>query len=175
MNGDSHSSSTLSPANQVCWNVRHSMTLAWEKLDQRPGNSETQMSILIFMATYRYIHIFVTVGVVARFGFRFALKFDRQSGTPLPRCLSKFWVIRSLQHPFTRLRDFTRFGGKASYHLLNRDHGCLFSLSPVVGIYLVVFLTPVHRVRRCRLVGNALMPWIYILSLVIIYNHFVRV
>ena len=38
----------------------------------------------------------------------------------LPRCLSNFRAIRPLQHPISRLRDFTRFGGKTSYRLVNR-------------------------------------------------------
>ena len=38
----------------------------------------------------------------------------------LPRCLWNFRTIRPLQHPISRLRDFTRFGGKTSYRLVNR-------------------------------------------------------
>ena len=43
----------------------------------------------------------------------------------LPRCLSNFRAIRPLQHPISRLRDFTRFDGKTSYRLLNRGPGGL--------------------------------------------------
>ena len=42
------------------------------------------------------------------------------SATALPRCLSNFRAILPLQHPISRLRDFTRFGGKTSYRLVNR-------------------------------------------------------
>ena len=31
--------------------------------------------------------------------------------------------MQSIQHPISRLRDFTRFGGKASYRLVNRGFG----------------------------------------------------
>ena len=41
----------------------------------------------------------------------------------MPRCLSNFRAIRPLQHPISRLRDFTRFGGKTSYRLVNRGPG----------------------------------------------------
>ena len=39
----------------------------------------------------------------------------------LPKNLSNFRVIRSLYHPISRLRDFTRFGGKKYYRLVNRE------------------------------------------------------
>ena len=42
------------------------------------------------------------------------------SAALLPRCLSNFRAMRPLQHPISRLRDFTRFGGKTSYRLVNR-------------------------------------------------------
>ena len=42
------------------------------------------------------------------------------SAALLPRCLSNFRAIRPLQHTISRLRDFTRFGGKTSYRLVNR-------------------------------------------------------
>ena len=38
----------------------------------------------------------------------------------LLRCLSHFRAIRSLWHPISRLRDFTRSHGKTSVHLMNR-------------------------------------------------------
>ena len=47
------------------------------------------------------------------------------SAALLPRCLSNFRAIRPLQHPISRLRDFTRFGGKTSYRLVNRGLGDL--------------------------------------------------
>ena len=48
------------------------------------------------------------------------LKLAGTSAALLPRCLSNFRAIRPLQHPISRLRDFTRFGGKTSYRLVNR-------------------------------------------------------
>ena len=62
----------------------------------------------------------------ARFGFKIFRPLWNLAGTsaaPLPRCLSNFRAIRPLQHPISRLRDFTRFGGKTSYHLVNRGPG----------------------------------------------------
>ena len=59
----------------------------------------------------------------ARFGFKFFQSLWNLAGTSaalLPRCLSNFRAIRLLQHPISRLRDFTRFGGKTSYRLVNR-------------------------------------------------------
>ena len=59
----------------------------------------------------------------ARFGFELFQSLWNLAGTSealLPRCLSNFRVIRPLQHPISRLRDFTRFGGKTSYRLVNK-------------------------------------------------------
>ena len=62
----------------------------------------------------------------ARFGFKRFQSLWNLAGTSaalLPRCLSNFRAIRPLQHPISRLRDFTRFGGKTSYRLVNRGPG----------------------------------------------------
>ena len=59
----------------------------------------------------------------ARFGFKLFQSLWNLAGTSavlLPMCLSNFKAIRPLQHPISRLRDFTRFGGKTSYRLVNR-------------------------------------------------------
>ena len=61
-----------------------------------------------------------------RFGFKLFQSLWNLAGTSaalLPRCLSNFRAIRPLQHPISRLRDFTRFGGKTSYRLVNRGPG----------------------------------------------------
>ena len=64
----------------------------------------------------------------ARFGFKLF-----QSAL-LPRCLSNFRAIRPLQHPISRLRDFTRFGGKTSYRLMNRGPDLLSQLNRMAFI-----------------------------------------
>ena len=59
----------------------------------------------------------------ARFGFKLfqsLWNLARTSAALLPRCLSNFRAIRPLQHTISRLWDFTRFGGKTSYRLVNR-------------------------------------------------------
>ena len=59
----------------------------------------------------------------AGFGFKLFKSLWNLAGTSaalLPRCLSNCRAIRPLQHPISRLRDFTRFGGKTSYRLVNR-------------------------------------------------------
>ena len=59
----------------------------------------------------------------ARFGFKLFQSLWNLAGTSaalLPRCLTNFRAIRPLQHPISRLRDVTRFGGKTSYRLVNR-------------------------------------------------------
>ena len=53
----------------------------------------------------------------ARFGFKLFQSLWNLAGTSaalLPRCLSNLRAIRPLEHPISRLRDFTRFGGKTS-------------------------------------------------------------
>ena len=65
----------------------------------------------------------------ARFGFKLFQSLWNLAGTSaalLPRCLSNFRAIRPLQHPISRLRDFTRFGGKTSYRLVNRGPVCKY-------------------------------------------------
>ena len=64
----------------------------------------------------------------ARFGIKLFQSLWNLAGTSaalLPRCLSNFRAMRPLQHPISRLRDFTRFGGKTSYRLVNRGPGLL--------------------------------------------------
>ena len=64
----------------------------------------------------------------ARWGFKLFQSLWNLAGTSaaaLPRCLSNFRAIRPLQHPISWLRDFTRFGGKTSYRLVNRGPGSL--------------------------------------------------
>ena len=59
----------------------------------------------------------------ARFGSKLFQSLWNLAGTSaalLPRCLSNFRAIRPLQHTISRLRDFTRFGVKTSYSLVNR-------------------------------------------------------
>ena len=61
----------------------------------------------------------------ARFGlmpFPVVLNLTDTSVAPLPRCLSIFRAMRSLQYPISWVRDFVRFGGKTSYRLLNRGY-----------------------------------------------------
>ena len=68
----------------------------------------------------------------ARFGFKLFQSLWSLAGTSaalLPRCLSNFRAIRPLQHPISRLRDFTIFGGKTSYRLVNR--GPVFMFGPL--------------------------------------------
>ena len=62
----------------------------------------------------------------ARFGFKLFQSLWNLAGTSaalLPRCLSNFRAIRTLQLPISRLRDFMRFGGKTSYRLVNGGPG----------------------------------------------------
>ena len=62
----------------------------------------------------------------ARFWFKIFQSLWNLAGTStalLPRCLSNFRAIRPLQHSISRLRGFTRFGGKTSYRLVNKGSG----------------------------------------------------
>ena len=43
------------------------------------------------------------------------------SAAALPRSLSNFRLIRISQNSISQLRDFTRFGGKTPYRLVNRN------------------------------------------------------
>ena len=66
----------------------------------------------------------------ARFGFKpfqSLWNLADTSAAALPRYLSTFRAILPLQHPISRLRDFTRFGGKTSYGLVNRGPGLLLT------------------------------------------------
>ena len=62
----------------------------------------------------------------ARFGFKLYQSLSNLAGTSaalLPRSLSNFRAIRTWQYPISRLPDFTSFGGKTSYRLVNRVPG----------------------------------------------------
>ena len=70
----------------------------------------------------------------ARFGFKLFQSLWNLAGTSaalLPRCLSNVRAIRPLQRPISRLRDFTRFGGKTSYRLVNRGPAASGRLAPI--------------------------------------------
>ena len=64
---------------------------------------------------------------VARLIFRLSNLTGTSARAALPRCLSNFRAIRSLQHPISRLRDFKRSYGKTSVRSVNRgpvQHVC---------------------------------------------------
>ena len=72
----------------------------------------------------------------ARFGFRFFQSLWNLTGTPtaaLPRCLSTFWAIRSLQNPILRLRDLARFGGKTFVHLMTIE---ALTIRTIINIFI---------------------------------------
>ena len=112
----------------------HIFTINWNSLLMIAGVSWIQLTcpILISQWLEQYYHSDTTTQGLyslsgktsyrkiswsleaARFGFK---RFQS------PRCLSNFRTIRPLQHPISRLRDFTSFGGKTSYHLVNRGPG----------------------------------------------------
>ena len=84
----------------------------------------------------------------ARFGFKLFQSLWNLAGTSaalLPRCLSNFIAIRPLQHPISWLRDFTRFGGKTSYRLVNRGPGNRRSTCAI----MIVTDTLVQNRRQC--------------------------
>ena len=71
----------------------------------------------------------------ARFGFKLfqsLWNLTCTSAARLPRCLSNVRAIRPLQHPISRLRDFTRFGGKTSYRLVNRGSAMALLLTHIL-------------------------------------------
>ena len=77
----------------------------------------------------------------ARFWFRLLQSLWNLTDTSaarLPRCLSNFRAIRSLWHPISRLRDFTRFGGKTSYRLVSKG-------SDWIGAHQTISHTVLHN------------------------------
>ena len=92
------------------------------------------VSILLCIVIYSYLGLYSLSGKTsyrkiswsleaARFGFKLFQSLWNLAGTSvalLPMCLSNFRTIRPLHNPISRLRDFTRFGGKTSYRLVNR-------------------------------------------------------
>ena len=96
-------------------------------LDHISKNSTFQgLYSLIGKTSYRKISWSLEA---ARFGFKLFQSLWNLAGTSaalLPRCLSNFRAIRPLQHPISRLREFTRFGGKTSYRLVNRGSESIF-------------------------------------------------
>ena len=77
----------------------------------------------------------------ARFGFKLfqsLWNLESTSAALLPRCLSNFRAIRPLQHPISRLRGFTRFGGKTSYRLVNRGPELGLNLADAGSMFLLL-------------------------------------
>ena len=69
------------------------------------------LSSLSDKTSYRKISLSLEA---ARFGFKLFQSLWNLAGTSaalLLRCLSNFRAIRPVQHPISRLRDFTRYGG----------------------------------------------------------------
>ena len=95
----------------------------------------------------------------ARFDFRLFQSLWNLTGisaAALPKCLSNFRAMRSSQYSISRLRDFTRFGGKTSYRLVNhvnRGPGyCLHVLTVwvlLISANLIVTWRGQHDGRRC--------------------------
>ena len=106
-----------------------------------------------------------------RFGFKpFQLLWNLAgtSAALLPRCLSNFRAIRPLQYPISRLRDFTRFGGKTSYRLVNRGPGVSWTIDN-----LVLWL-PTHfkySTSRMLYIYNTYMG-LSVLSFIFMYYEF---
>ena len=93
-----------------------------------PGGREVHFRFLLYKINTLSGPLFTNRKIswsleAARFGFKLLQWLWNLAGTSaalLPRYLSNFRAIRPLQHPISRLRDFTRFGGKTSYRLVNR-------------------------------------------------------
>ena len=98
----------------------------------------------------------------ARFGFKPFQSLWNLAGTSaalLPRCLSNLRAIRPLQHTISRLRDFTGFGGKTSYRLVNRGPEVTIVISSVCRREV----DTMHWAGRGIYVGSteARMRWIH--------------
>ena len=104
------------------WHNRHGMErrLLWQSYGKLEADTLQSLYALSGKTSYRKISWSLEA---ARFGFKLLQWLCNLAGTSaalLPRCLSNFRAIRPLQHPISRLRDFTRFGGKTSDRLVNR-------------------------------------------------------
>ena len=95
--------------------------ISQSQITKKHNNAQTQgLYSLSCRTSYRKISWSLEA---ARFGFKLFQLLWNLTGTSaaaLPRCLSNFRVIRPLQRPIFSLWDFTRFGGKTSYRLVNR-------------------------------------------------------
>ena len=98
----------------------HSIYTCPEELLHRASEATQGLYSLSGKKSYRKISWSLEA---ARFRFKLFQSLWNLAGTSaalLPRCLSNFRATRPLQHPISRLRDFTRFSGKTSYRLVNR-------------------------------------------------------
>ena len=102
------------------------MNITYDMLDWYPlsrvGVSDTTLGLYSLSGKTSYRKISWSLEA-ARFGFNLFQSLWNLAGTSaalLPRYLSNFRALRLLQHPISRLRDFTRFGGKTSYRLVKR-------------------------------------------------------
>ena len=100
----------------------------------------------------------------ARFGFKLFQSLWNLAGTSaalLPRWLPNFSAIRPLQHPISRLRDFTRFGGKTSYRLVNRGPALHHTASAgtMMQYNWIVSHTLRKRGHRVWSIGRSIAGW----------------
>ena len=115
----------------VCWHVYTMCMYLYidkEKTSSRrnctnfPNCTELLLTLLIFIATSTHRES-VTYGIDPKRVFCVFCLY-----AALPRSLSNSRAIRSLWHPNSWLRDFTRFASKTFYRLVNRDPNCLTCL-----------------------------------------------
>ena len=102
--------------------LKHRQPWRWHNSRKIPA-SNLRLYSLSGKTSYRKISWSLEA---ARFGFKLFQSLWNLAGTSaalLPSCLLNFRAIRPLQHPISRLRGFTRFGGKTSYRLVNRGPG----------------------------------------------------
>ena len=96
----------------------------------------------------------------ARFRFRLFQWLWNLTGTSavvLPKWLSNFRAIQSLWHSISRLRNVVRFGGKTSYHLMNRDPGSLHYVESLESLTYALSFLAEHVSRFTFLASTRLL------------------
>ena len=96
-----------------------------------------------------------------------------QNLTGTPAATLPISVIRLMCYPISRLQDFTRFGGKTSYGLVNRDpeHGWVITSHNLLSL-IARFMGPIWGGRAQ--VGPMLAPWTLLSGVLLCVGWIVR-
>ena len=140
-----------------CMSIRHGGNVGLYSLSGQTSYRKISWSLELVKSRSREIRVYRL--------FQLLWNLMATSAAAISRCLSNFRAIRLWWHPNSWLRDFTRFGGKASYRLVNRDpaaepshHRTLFNGLVIWGL-LIYICVIIHSCNNLAPVWCQAITW----------------